>query len=188
MDKCGWIGPRAVSRRSRIVPGARPPLSPRGRPTCLTPPPTDAISTRNPLCMATAPLPDAAAPGHDPPCPSPAPAPTPIAFCARRFEHHGCISAPLPLAFEIPIHEFGHFKGQDTKFSERFYPIYRGTAASLAALQAAAGEGSGSIPLLPALAVFSCFLECFSIAESRLSRERSSSMKKRPVQSPVSLL
>jgi Zn-dependent protease with chaperone function len=69
-------------------------------------------------------------------------------------------------------HELGHFKGQDTKFSERFYPIYRGTASSLAALQAAAGKGSGSIPLLPALAVLSYFLECFSVAESRLSRER----------------
>jgi len=69
-------------------------------------------------------------------------------------------------------HELGHFKGQDTKFSERFYPIYRGTASSLAALQATAGEGSGAIPLLPALAVFSYFLECFSVAESRLSRER----------------
>ncbi|MCW5978068.1 MAG: M48 family metalloprotease [Bryobacteraceae bacterium] len=69
-------------------------------------------------------------------------------------------------------HELGHFKGEDTKFSERFYPIYRGTASSLAALQAVAGEGSGSIPLLPAIAVFSYFLECFSVAESRLSRDR----------------
>lgn len=69
-------------------------------------------------------------------------------------------------------HELGHFKGQDTKFSRRFYPIYRGTASSLAALEAAAGEGARSIPLLPALAVFSYFLECFSVAESRLSRDR----------------
>lgn len=69
-------------------------------------------------------------------------------------------------------HELGHFKGEDTKFSIRFYPIYRGTTSSLAALHEAAGEDAGSISLLPALAVFSYFLDCFSVAESRLSRER----------------
>ncbi len=69
-------------------------------------------------------------------------------------------------------HELGHFKGEDTKFSERFYPIYRGTASSLVALQQAGGGGSGVIAILPALAVFSYFFECFSLAESRLSRER----------------
>jgi len=69
-------------------------------------------------------------------------------------------------------HELGHFKGQDTKFSKRFFPIYRGTATSLAELQAAGGEGSGAIALLPAVVVLSYFLECFSVAESRLSRQR----------------
>lgn len=69
-------------------------------------------------------------------------------------------------------HELGHFKGMDTKFSERFYPIYRGTASSLASLQAAGGEGFGAIALLPAVAVLSYFLESFAVAESRLSRER----------------
>jgi Zn-dependent protease with chaperone function len=69
-------------------------------------------------------------------------------------------------------HELGHFKGMDTKFSERFYPIYRGTASSLSSLLAASGEGSGALALLPAIAVLSYFLESFSVAESRLSRER----------------
>lgn len=69
-------------------------------------------------------------------------------------------------------HELGHFKGKDTKFSERFYPIYRGTASSIAALQAAGGEGFGAIALLPALGVLSYFFESFAVAESRLSRER----------------
>jgi Zn-dependent protease with chaperone function len=69
-------------------------------------------------------------------------------------------------------HELGHFKGQDTKFSERFYPIYRGTASSLAGLQVAGGKGSGLIALLPAIAVLSYFMECFAVAESRLSRFR----------------
>ena len=69
-------------------------------------------------------------------------------------------------------HELGHFKGQDTRFSKRFYPIYRGSASCIAALQVAGGEGSGVIALLPAIAVLSYFLESFSSAERRLSRDR----------------
>jgi Zn-dependent protease with chaperone function len=69
-------------------------------------------------------------------------------------------------------HELGHFRGLDTKFSERFYPIYRGTATSIASLQTAGGEGWGVVALLPAIAVLSYFLEAFAVAESRLGRER----------------
>jgi Zn-dependent protease with chaperone function len=70
-------------------------------------------------------------------------------------------------------HELGHFKGSDTKFSQQFYPIYRGTASSIMSLQAASGEGgSQSIALLPAISIFNYFLECFSVAESRISRDR----------------
>lgn len=69
-------------------------------------------------------------------------------------------------------HELGHFKGEDTKFSERFYPIYRGTSSSLEALGQVSGEGAGGLALLPAIAVFGYFLEAFSVAESRISRER----------------
>ena len=69
-------------------------------------------------------------------------------------------------------HELGHFRGLDTKFSESFYPIYRGTASSIASLQETGGEGSASIALLPAIAILSYFFECFSVAESRISRDR----------------
>ena len=69
-------------------------------------------------------------------------------------------------------HELGHFKGLDTKYSERFYPIYRGTASSIASLQAAGGEGAGQLALLPAIAVLSYFFDCFAVAESRISRTR----------------
>lgn len=69
-------------------------------------------------------------------------------------------------------HELGHFKGEDTKFSERFYPIYRSTSSSLAALGRVSGDGAGGLALLPALAVFGYFLEAFSVAESRISRDR----------------
>lgn len=69
-------------------------------------------------------------------------------------------------------HELAHFHGEDTKFSKRFYPIYRGTTASLEAVQNAGGEGASAIALLPAVAIFGYFLESFSMAESQISRER----------------
>jgi Zn-dependent protease with chaperone function len=70
-------------------------------------------------------------------------------------------------------HELGHFKGLDTKFSESFYPIYRGTASAIGALHETGGEESAaSIALLPAIAILSYFFECFSVAESEISRDR----------------
>ena len=68
-------------------------------------------------------------------------------------------------------HELAHFKGQDTKFSGQFYPIYRGTLAALAGLEEAA-EHWMSIALIPAYVVLEYLLECFALAEKRLSRER----------------
>jgi len=67
-------------------------------------------------------------------------------------------------------HELAHFKGLDTKFSENFYPIYRGTASALASLQEV--EGESIIALLPAIAVLSYFYEAFASAESRHGRKR----------------
>jgi Zn-dependent protease with chaperone function len=87
-------------------------------------------------------------------------------------------SLPLMRILSLPEfdgvigHELGHYKGLDTKFSQQFFPIYRGTANSIATLQETGGEGSGIIALLPAIAVFSYFLESFSVAESRISRAR----------------
>lgn len=69
-------------------------------------------------------------------------------------------------------HELGHFRGEDTKFSARFYPIYRGAGDALTSLKGAGGDGWGVIALLPAMAVFGYFLEAFAVAESRLGRER----------------
>ena len=70
-------------------------------------------------------------------------------------------------------HELAHFKDRDTEFSERFYPIYRGTASSILSLQLAGARGGASaIPFLPAVAIFGFFLNCFTRAERRLSRDR----------------
>ena len=86
----------------------------------------------------------------------------------------------LPLARILTVdeftsivgHELGHFRGEDTKFSEHFYPIYRGTVTAIASLQRAGGRGAGVLALLPAIAIFGFFLERFSVAEKAHSRER----------------
>lgn len=69
-------------------------------------------------------------------------------------------------------HELGHYKGKDTKFSKRFYPVYRGTTEAIASLHAAGGEGIHAVALIPAITVLNYFLQCFSRAEHRLGRDR----------------
>lgn len=68
-------------------------------------------------------------------------------------------------------HELAHFRGEDTAFSQLFYPIYRGSEEALVALVQNTG-GARSIPLLPAIYTLGFFLESFARAESELSRER----------------
>ncbi len=73
----------------------------------------------------------------------------------------------------VIAHELGHFKGADTKFSLKFYPIYRGAFDSLHAVaQAAAHSERGAVALIPAIYMLAFFLECFSGAENKISRER----------------
>jgi Zn-dependent protease with chaperone function len=69
-------------------------------------------------------------------------------------------------------HELGHYKGSDTKFSQKFFPIYRGVLSSIESLVEKGGEGARVIALLPAIAILSYFFECFAVAESRISRSR----------------
>ena len=68
-------------------------------------------------------------------------------------------------------HELGHFRGDDTKYSMRFYPIYAGKAYALAAAHST-GKGSHSLALMPALAVLSFFMDRFARAERTLGRDR----------------
>ncbi len=68
-------------------------------------------------------------------------------------------------------HELGHFKGQDTQFSQRFYPIYAGAHRSLVGL-AQSGGGARSVAILPAFYLLALFLESFATAEATISRER----------------
>lgn len=73
-------------------------------------------------------------------------------------------------------HELGHFKGEDTAFSLRFYPIYAGTGQAIAALSpTASGQGArgwGMLALLPALATLYFFMHRFAEAESTIGRQR----------------
>lgn len=69
-------------------------------------------------------------------------------------------------------HELGHFKGKDTKFSQHFYPVYRGTATALDSLRSTDLDGAGALPTLPALAILWHFMECFEFAERKISRNR----------------
>jgi Zn-dependent protease with chaperone function len=88
-----------------------------------------------------------------------------------------CCSLPLMRILTIEeftavvAHELGHFRGEDTAFSQRFYPIYAGTTAAIAGLGASA-SGASSIALWPAIAIFEFFLDRFALAERRHSRAR----------------
>lgn len=93
------------------------------------------------------------------------------------------LSLPLMRILTVPEltavvgHELGHYRGQDTEFSLRFYPIYAGTAQALRALDSD-GEGKTrdfgfkSIGLVPATALLSFFMGQFAKAERKIGRER----------------
>jgi hypothetical protein len=74
----------------------------------------------------------------------------------------------------VVAHELGHFHGDDTKFSQKFYPIYRGASNALAAAYYAREESGwlAKIAVVPAVGIMEFFLNCFSEAESQISRER----------------
>jgi Zn-dependent protease with chaperone function len=88
------------------------------------------------------------------------------------------LSLPLARILSVPElraivgHELGHYKGQDTTWSRKFYPVYRGTSEALDRLAHAARGGVGSLVLLPAVALLGFFLDRFALAERAISRER----------------
>ncbi len=64
-------------------------------------------------------------------------------------------------------HELGHFRGEDTHFSRKFYPIYRGITDALA-------NTLRNVPILmmPAAYALGYFHDAFATAEASISRER----------------
>ncbi len=87
------------------------------------------------------------------------------------------LSVPLTRIFDkdelraVIGHELGHFIGEDTVYSRRFYPVYRASLESLGVLQASA-RGWNGIPLLAPLGVLALFFEAFAIRARGQSRER----------------
>jgi len=71
----------------------------------------------------------------------------------------------------IVTHELGHFKGMDTEYSMKFYPIYRGLGLSIQRL-AERSNGAMALALFPTRVMFSFLLESFALSESEHSRER----------------
>jgi Zn-dependent protease with chaperone function len=69
-------------------------------------------------------------------------------------------------------HEMAHFIGKDTVFSQRFFPVYRGTLVALSNLSRNAVHGSVAIAQLPAIAFLGFFFESFVTSEKNLSRLR----------------
>jgi Zn-dependent protease with chaperone function len=69
-------------------------------------------------------------------------------------------------------HEMAHFIGEDTVFSQRFFPVYRGTLAALVNLSRNAVHSSIAIAQLPAVSALGFFFESFAASEKNLSRQR----------------
>ena len=88
------------------------------------------------------------------------------------------LSLPLCRAFStdelkaVVGHELGHFKGEDTAYSERFAPVYRGAQLGLEALAGGMTGVGQAIALIPAMYVLGYFIESFAVAERGIGRER----------------
>ena len=70
-------------------------------------------------------------------------------------------------------HELGHFSGEDTEYSLKFAPIYRGLGESLDALSE--GEDASffaQLPKWPAIAMLGLMYETFATNERKISRQR----------------
>lgn len=87
------------------------------------------------------------------------------------------LSMPLMRLFDkdelkaVIGHELGHFRGDDTVYTLKFAPVYRGLATSIHNLSDEEG-GISSLAKLPALSMLSLMHELFSINERKISRER----------------
>lgn len=68
-------------------------------------------------------------------------------------------------------HELGHFVGEDTAWSTRFYPLYRGSIEAVVAVEHG-GRGFGSLSTAPAAAILGLFLSEFAANESAIGRDR----------------
>lgn len=70
-------------------------------------------------------------------------------------------------------HEMGHFIGDDTKWSKKFYPIYRGSIDTTSSLNYSDSDnGLAQIAFLPSLIFMTIFIAAFEKSEKSISRQR----------------
>lgn len=67
-------------------------------------------------------------------------------------------------------HEMGHFKGNDTEYSTKFYPAYSRLNSAIHSL--ADGEGQRHFIYLPALSFLNLLYNEFAVVERKIGRER----------------
>jgi Zn-dependent protease with chaperone function len=78
----------------------------------------------------------------------------------------------VPELRAIVGHEMAHFIGEDTVFSQRFFPVYRGTFTALANLSRNAVHGAVAVAQLPAITILGFFYQSFAASEKNLCRQR----------------
>ncbi|KTD33244.1 protease HtpX-like protein [Legionella nautarum] len=69
-------------------------------------------------------------------------------------------------------HEMGHFIGQDTKWSKKFYPIYRGATDTVLSLDGSNKDGIAQLAFFPSLVFMNIFISAFMTSEKAISRQR----------------
>jgi Zn-dependent protease with chaperone function len=94
-----------------------------------------------------------------------------------------CIGAPMlhiltPTELKaIVAHELAHFTGEDTVYSKRFYPIYRGTTSALIDMANVSESGNNdtswmSLALIIPMWILNTYLNVFARIERRIGRQR----------------
>ncbi len=68
-------------------------------------------------------------------------------------------------------HELGHFRGEDTKYSTKFAPLYAGLGNAILSISSE-NEGSSSLANLPAVTLLSYMYDVFNNNVSTISRVR----------------
>ncbi|OGT11424.1 MAG: hypothetical protein A2X77_04340 [Gammaproteobacteria bacterium GWE2_42_36] len=70
-------------------------------------------------------------------------------------------------------HEMGHFSGEDTKWSKKFYPIYRGSIDTASSLQCPNSKnGLIHLALTPSSIFMFVFITAFAKSEKAINRQR----------------
>lgn len=72
----------------------------------------------------------------------------------------------------VIAHELAHFSGNDTKYSLKFFPIFRGARASIQGINKSIENfGGTAVAAIPAMALLNSFLAAFAGAEAEMSRQ-----------------